>query len=278
MKKLLILYFLLILNLLSLESYAQESSTSLEELARAAQDPLASIAALVSDNTINFGTGTNDDTAYIFQLQGVYSVTTSIGFNIIPRVILPIIGAPKGSELPILEPGGGGSDTTWGLGDSMAQIFIAPSGGSGNWKWGIGPQFSFATHTKNDLKGPDWGAGAGGIVIGNLGNFSLGGLLSNHWSFDGNFNTLSFQPMVYYNFPSLPGVSLSYSPTITADWELDTSDRWTIPVGLGVGKTFLLGNKGHAVDISVGGYGVPVRPDGGPKAQMKLTMFFIFPR
>ena len=259
-------------------SYGQEGGTSLEDLARAAQDPLASISAFVSDNTINFGTGENDDTAYVFQLQGVYSINTSIGINIIPRLILPIVGAPKGSQLPILDPSGGGSGTTWGLGDSMAQIFIAPSGGSGNWKWGIGPQFSFATHTKDDLKGPDWGAGAGGVLIGNLGNFSLGGLLSNHWSFDGDFNTLTIQPLVFYNFASAPGVSLSYNPVITSDWKLDTSDRWTVPLGLGIGKTFALGNKGHAVDVSVGGYGVPIRPDGGPKAQLKIALFFIFPR
>jgi hypothetical protein len=258
-------------------SYGQEGGPSLEDLARAAQDPLASISAFVSDNTINFGTGDDEDTAYLFQLQGVYSINTSWGVNLIPRVILPIIGAPKGSQLPILDPSGGGSGTTWGLGDSMAQLFITPTG-SGNWKWGIGPQVSFATHTKADLKGPDWGAGAGGLVIGSLGNFSVGGLVSNHWSFDGDFNTLSFQPLMYYNFVSAPGVSLSYNPNIIADWKLDTSDRWTVPLGLGIGKTFVLGSKGHAVDVSVGGYGVPIRPDGGPKAQLKLALFFMFPR
>jgi len=258
------------------KSSAQEGS-SLEDLARAAQDPLASISALVSDNTFSFGVGDDENTAYNFQIQGIYSINTDWGFNIIPRVIFPIVGAPQGAELPILEPGGGGKGTTWGLGDTIAQIFFAPSG-SGNWKWGVGPQLSFATHTNSDLKGPDWGAGPAGVIIGSVGQFALGSVVGNLWSFDGDFNTLTIQPLVYYNFESVPGLSLGYNPTISADWKIESSDRWTVPLGLSIGKTFALGKRGHAVDISVGGFGVPIRPDGGPKAQLKVALFFIFPR
>ncbi len=278
MIKFIALYSFIFVVVMCVPSYAEDKGASLEDLARAAQDPLASISALVSDNTINFKTGDNEDTAYVFQIQGVYSINTDWGVNLIPRAIVPIVGAPKGSELPILDPGGGGNGTTWGLGDSMLQLFVAPSGGSGNWKWGIGPQISFATHTERDLKGPDWGAGIGGVLIGSIGQFSVGGLVSNHWSFDGNYSTLTIQPLLFYNIESLPGLSLAYNPVINADWKLDTSDRWTVPLGLGIGKTFVLGTKGHAVDISLGGYGVPIRPDGGPKAQLKIAMFLMFPR
>lgn len=255
---------------------AQEGGPSLEELSRAAQDPLASISAINLDNTFSFKTGEDEDTAYNFQVQGIYSINTS-KFNIIPRLIVPVVGVPKGSDLPIIEPGGGGANTTWGIGDTMLQMFISPVS-DGEWKWGIGPQFSFSTHTNTDLRGPDWGAGVSGVLIGSVGNWGLGAVGGNLWSFDGNFSQLVIQPLIYYNIESLPGVSLSYSPSIIADWKIDSSDRWTVPVGAGIGKTFLIGSRGHAVDISVAAYGIPIRPDGAPDAQLKVGMFFIFPR
>ena len=273
--------FILALNLLlilfiSPQAKAQEGGSSLEIISKSIQDPLASIFAINFDNTISFGTGDNDDTAFNFQIQGIYAIPTS-RINFVPRVILPIVGAPKGSDLPILEPGGGGPGTTWGLGDTIAQVFVSPVTKS-NWKWGIGPQLSFPTHTDPDLKGPDWGAGPAAVILGDVGQWSLGAVGGNLWSFDGDFNTLLIQPLVYYNVASVPGLSFSYSPAISADWEIDSSDRWTLPLGASVGKTFLLGTKGHAVDLSVGGFGVPIRPDGGPKAQLKVGIFFVFPR
>ena len=252
------------------------AQSSLEDISKSAQDPLANISAINLDNTLNFSTGEDDDTAYGLQIQGIYSFSTE-KINFVPRVIVPVMAVPKGSDLPILEPGGGGEDTTWGIGDSMFQLFVSPVS-DGNWKWGIGPQFSFPTHTNSDLRGPDWGAGVSGVLIGSVGNWSLGAVAGNLWSFDGNFSQLNIQPLVYYNIESLPGVSLSYNTSIIADWKIDSSDRWTVPVGAGIGKTFLLGSNGYAVDVSVGAYGVPIRPEGAPKAQLKLAMFFIFPR
>ena len=254
-------------------AYAQ---SSLEDISKSAQDPLANISAINLDNTLNFSTGEDDDTAYGLQIQGIYSINTE-KINFVPRVIVPIMAVPKGSDLPNLEPGAGGEDTTWGIGDSMIQLFMSPVG-DGNWKWGIGPQFSFPTHTDSDLRGPDWGAGVSGVLIGSVGNWSLGAVAGNLWSFDGDFSQLNIQPLIYYNIESVPGLSISYNPSIIADWKIDSSDRWTVPLGAGIGKTFLLGSKGHALDLSVGAYGIPIRPDGAPSAQLKLGMFFIFPR
>jgi hypothetical protein len=43
---------------------------------RKAQDPLADVKALMTDNTVAFGTA-DDQTSYRFQLQPVYSIPTS---------------------------------------------------------------------------------------------------------------------------------------------------------------------------------------------------------
>jgi len=43
--------------------------------------------------------------------------------------------------------------------------------------------------------------------------------------------------LVNYNFPS--GWYLTSTPTIVADWEADNDNRWTVPVGGGVGQRVL---------------------------------------
>ena len=43
------------------------------EMARKLQNPLANIKAVMTDNTIGFDGGPNEDTTYSFQLQPVYS-------------------------------------------------------------------------------------------------------------------------------------------------------------------------------------------------------------
>ena len=63
-------------------------------------DPLASVAAIVSDNTFNIGTGVDgrEQVAPNFQIQQVYSIDGE-SVNLILRGVVLIIGAPPESDL-----------------------------------------------------------------------------------------------------------------------------------------------------------------------------------
>ena len=76
-------------------TWAQSPEDEAEAL-RKAQDPLADVRALMTDNTIAFGTA-DDQTSYGFQFQPVYSIPTDRGFNFIARGIVPIVGAQQGA-------------------------------------------------------------------------------------------------------------------------------------------------------------------------------------
>ena len=248
---------------------------SLEDLAKKAQDPLADITAIMTDNTIGFNQGPGDDTGYGFQLQPVKSFDTPYGFRLIPRAIIPIVGAPNGGDFVFLGDLGGpaaavptSTSTTWGLSDTMVQMFVAPETDS-SWKFGIGPQVSLSTHTDSRLKGPGWGAGVAAVAFGGIGNLALGGIVGQHWGNDGNFSTLAIQPIALYNFEKLPGVYLGYNNTISADWKQSGKNVWTVPLGLTVGKILAVGN-GAALDLSIGGYNVVARPDGAADWQLKF--------
>ncbi len=259
-------------------AFAQDSAA---ELAKKAQDPLADITALMTDNTIGFNQGPGEDTGYSFQLQPVKSFDTPYGFRLIPRAIIPIVGAPTGADFVFLGDLGGpatpvptSTTTTWGLSDTMVQMFIAPKT-DGSVKFGVGPQVSLATATDSKLTGPSWGAGVSAVVFGGAGNFALGAVAGQHWGNDGKFSVLTVQPIVYYNFEQLPGVYLGYNNTISADWKQSGDNIWTVPMGLTAGKTIPIGG-GVALDLSVGGYNTFIaRPEGAADWQLKFGVSFI---
>ena len=81
----------------------------------------------MTDNDINFNTGEDEDeTSYGFQLQPVYAVPfQDLGFNLVNRAVIPILGMAEGGQKPILGDEPSGSDT-WGLNDSLLQFFFSP--------------------------------------------------------------------------------------------------------------------------------------------------------
>ena len=54
-----------------------------------------------------------------------------------------------------------------------------------------------------------------------------------------NVNALLVQPFINYNFPD--GWYVTTSPIITANWLAASSNRWTLPIGGGVGKIVKFG-------------------------------------
>lgn len=248
-------------------------------MARTLQDPLANIVAVMTDNDILFRTGDLDDeTSYQFQIQPVKAFDFGeAGFNFIARGVIPIIGAAPTADLPpIGEPLPSGDSTTWGLGDIATQFFFSPKT-AGSWKFGAGPQFTWKSRTDSKLGGPGWGAGPVGVIVGGFGdNTSLAIITGNTWAFDGSFNTFLLQPMLFYNIEAVPGMAIGYNAGITADWKAESDNRWTVPLGFMVSKTFAVGG-GYGLDLSIGPYWNVARPKGGADAFLKFGVTLLLP-
>ena len=243
-------------------------------LARKAQDPLADVRAIMTDNTISFGTA-DDETSYGFLVQPVYAIPTDHGVNVIARAVIPIVGVPEGAGLPRLGPDPvTGSGTKWGISDIMLQSFITPHSDS-DIKWGFGPQVSLRTRTSDQVGGAGWGAGFGAVFFGAAGSLAYGALASHHWGQD-EFSLTSLQPIVFYGLDLFGGSYVGYSNTVTYNWNADSDDRWQVPLGLTAGKTFGLGD-GYALDVSLGGYKLAVNPTGGADWQFKFGASLFFP-
>lgn len=252
---------------------AQELSPA-EEAARKASDPLGNVKALMTDNTIGFNAGQDDDdTSFGFQVQPVYAVPNKTNWNMIARAVVPIAGLEPGVVAPPI-----GSEprpdvgSTWGLSDSIVQYFFSPKS-KGAWKWGVGPQVTLKTRTNDRLAGPGWGGGVGGVLFGGSGQWSYGALAMQIWGED-DFSISTLQPIVVYLLKSMPGAYIAYNNSITYDWSAD-SDALTVPLGLTFGKSIVKQN-GDFWDLSVGAYPLVVRPDGAPSWQLKLGISYFF--
>jgi len=263
----------ILLTMVAGETKAQDAD-ALAELARKAQDPLGNVQALMTDNTIAFNGGPDDDTSYSFQIQPVYAIPNDSNWNMIARGIVPIMGFEPGVVIPPIGPDPRPpSGSSWGFGDSIFQFFISPKSNAA-WKWGVGPQLSLKTHSSSRQAGPGWGGGLAGILFGGVGNWGLGAIVMQHWGED-NFSVGTLQLTAMYNLPGSPGTYIGYNNALTFNWEASSGNKVTIPLGATFGKTMLLGN-GDGLDVSVGVYGLVEKPDDAPNWQLKIGVSYLF--
>ena len=263
--------------LMSIASYqvsADAQGIAAAEMARKAQDPLGDVRAIMSDNTIGLKGGPDDDVAYGFSIQPVYSLPTPGSVNQILRAVIPLVGVDPGTVIPRLgdEPRPDDGDT-FGLSDTFVQYFVSPKS-EGGVKWGIGPQVSLKTRTSDRQAGAGWGAGAAAVVFGGTGNWSIGAIASQHWGED-SFSLFTIQPIAIEKIGSRPGTYVGYNNAITYDWNADSDNRLSSAIALLDGPTLLLSN-GDGLDLSIGAYSLVEHPVDGPEAQIKFAISYFF--
>jgi len=253
--------------------WADEGSDA-AEMARKLQDPLANIKMLMFDNGVDFNTG-NDDTSYTFSVQPVYAIPME-SYNIVLRGVIPVVGLSPGAQKPIIgEPLPPGRGETWGISDSQLQIFFSPKSDSA-WKWGLGPVISLKTHTNSKLEGAGWGGGAAAVLVGSLSENISFSMVAGHTEGQNDFSTSFIQPMLFYNVPGVEGVAISYNNTSTYNHNARSKNAWTIPLGAGVSKTFVMDN-GMGVDLGIGYYNNVKRPKGAADWTLKWHVAIVFP-
>jgi hypothetical protein len=89
-------------------------------------------------------------------------------------------------------------------------------------------------------------------------------------------NQMLLQPFVNYNFADHPGRYLSFSPVITANWEGESGNRWTVPLGLSIGQIMKFGQQ--PVNLQVGAYYNVERPEFASRWQARLQVQLLFPK
>ena len=257
-----------------------------ESLAKTSQNPVGNIISVPFENNIYFDAGPTDKIINALLVKPVYPV--SLGqYNLINRFTLPLIylegqdsivaGDDNDPEVGGLEvfPG---TDDEFGLGNITYQGWVSPAS-PGKWIWGIGPVIELPTNTDSSLGSDTWSAGPSVLLLTTPGNWVVGGFAQNIWDFasdNGEPDINKFTSQIFVNYNLDDGWYLTSAPTFTADWEADSNEQWTVPMGGGAGRLVRFGKQ--PVDFKLAAYYNVEKPEFGPEWNLLFSVKFLFPK
>jgi hypothetical protein len=250
-------------------------------LVRQTQNPVADLITVPFQYNFNFSAGPkHNHQILLLNIQPVIPIHITENWNLISRIIMPVI------NLPSLAPGIGSAT---GLGDMNPQFYFSPAK-PGELIWGVGPTFTLPTATDKLLGNGKFSLGPAAVALTMQGHWVVGAVMNNQWSVagwgSGHVNQMLIQPFVNYNLPD--HWYLVSAPIMTANWAAAKGgDVWTVPLGGGVGKLFRLGQvlplEGHEIaklpiNTQVQAFGNVARPEDGAKWQLRFELQFLFPK
>ena len=261
-----------------------------KDLAKASQNPVAAMISVPIENNATFNNGDEDVFVNVTNIKPVIPMGITENWNLINRLIVPVIYQDDGfmgnHHTSGITSGGGSLATKeedlgnlFGLGDIVYQGFFSPKK-PGKVVWGLGPELHIPTGMER-LTTNQWSLGPAAVVLTMPGHWVIGALVSNVWNIGNGYDdapdvsSMTVQYFINYNMKG--GWYLATSPVMTANWEADSGDQWTVPVGGGFGRVFKVGEQ-H-VNMKLSAYYNVEAPDGNDDVwNLQASCTFLFPR
>lgn len=203
-----------------------------------------------------------DRTLGLHFLQPSVPLPLSKKITLLSRTVVPIVNLPL--------PDG---SRQLGLLDTQEQLFVMRSEPRFV-SLGIGPTIPLPTGT-TPVRSGQWGLGPGILLVVPLGPFTLAGLANHVFRVSpdngrAKLSLFSFQPFLTLALGK--GWSVVSSPLLLANYGLEKRNRWTVPLGLGVGKVVSIGAQ--LLSLSVHYYRDVIYPDGFGADQVRIQCSF----
>jgi hypothetical protein len=236
------LYLCIAIYLVVGNAYADDE---LAVIAQKTNNPVSDAWLLITQNDYtSIGGDGVDGTEYLNNLkfQPVMSVPVADdSWNLIFRPVFQFISSPLDKDMDPADPF---DDRTNGLGDTVLLTLLGPNTTDG-WIWGLGPTFIFPTASEDVLGQEKWQAGPAALVarLGNksggfgVDHFNLGFLAQQWWSYGGDSDrdaTSQADIQYFINWRRNDTQLIGMTPNVRVNWKEDGSDKYSIPVGLGV--------------------------------------------
>jgi hypothetical protein len=216
----------------------------------------------------NFNIGPYDRTQSVLNVQPVVPVRAQ-NWNLIMRFITPVVDQPDTSA-----PEKG----TFGLGDLNPTFFLSPSK-PGRLIWGFGPALILPTATDPALGQGKLSIGPSFVGLAQTKKWTLGVLTSNVWSVAGKADRTEvnqFLLQYFINYNMAKGYYITLQPIVTANWRAEEGEKWTVPIGGGLGRVFKLGPQPVNINFQV--YYTPVRPTGASSFTIRAQYTMLYPK
>lgn len=235
-----------------------------EELSKEAANPVANLMSFPFQNNTNFGYGSFNRTTNILNIQPVIPFANG---KIVTRTIFPIVWIPDYSTESDMY--------STGLSDITFTAFYVPE--SKGIIWGLGPVFDIPTG--GEKRGTQkWTIGPSFLALVQPGEWTFGFLMNNVWSFAGNSEAADVNRGLLNLFIVRQlgeGWYVNSVPIITVNWKAESGQQWIVPLGIGAGKLSFVGKL--PLNIQVGYYYNIVKPDFGPKSQLRIQAQILLP-
>jgi hypothetical protein len=135
-----------------------------------------------------------------------------------------------------------GFDNLSGIGDLTIQSSLGKMQPTdfGMFMWGIGVDLIFPTASKDELGSEKYSAGPVGMLVGFTKNYTFGTVVSHVWSYAGkdsrkDVNRTQLQFVYFKQLGN--GWQIGDNPTWTIKSDVDSDEKYDIPIGLGIFKT-----------------------------------------
>jgi hypothetical protein len=238
------------------------------DLAKKLSNPISDLVSVPLQFNWEQNVGPAKQTRFILNVQPVMPFTLNEDWNLIARVIVPLVSQP-----PLFE----GGESAFGISDILTSFFFSPSSTSGL-TWGVGPAVSLPSTTIPTLGTEKWSAGPTVVVLKQTGPWTYGALWNQVWSFSGNanradVNQMFLQPFLAYQ--ATRTVTLTVQSETSANWEVD-EDRWSVPLNVSASKLSSFGTFPASYQIGFGGFAA--HPDVGPSWKLRGAIVILLPR
>jgi hypothetical protein len=181
-------------GLFSMSTSAQQAGAgNEEELAKQLANPAASLVSVPFQFNWEQNVGPDELTRFILNVQPVMPFTMTENLNLIVRMIAPLISQP-----PLFD----GGVAAFGMGDITTSFFVSPSK-STRLIWGAGPVVVLPSTSEPTLGSGKWSAGPTIVALKQEGQWTIGALWNQVWSFSGDtsrtdVNQMFLQPFASY--------------------------------------------------------------------------------
>ena len=278
---------------------AGQKEVSMGELAQKSNNPLSDIWMLYLQNDYTWIDGDKMGTSKVMnntKFQPVMPLPVMDDqWNLIIRPVFQFVSSPFDEKLGGLlgmtpsgirqNPGAmelleHPYDRTNGLGDTVLLTLLGPNRNDGLIMGGGLTQI-FPTATEDILGQEKWQAGPAfliarmGTTYGGLGldNWFMGALFQQWWSYAGpddrsSTNQMDLQYFIFWR--ATETMTIGMSPNARIDWDADSDDKLTLPIGLGVYNIVTFGPLPVRMGAEVQYY--LTQPDDiGPTWNFRLT-------
>jgi len=234
---------------------AQDAVENDDDLSDKIQNPIADLVSLPFQYNLDL----NDENTSTLNIQPILPFGISDNINMIVRAIVPVISTPQKS----------------GIGGVIVSSFLTPAN-PGKLIWGLGPAVQFATIT-DELGSEKTSIAPSGLALYQNNGWTVGCIIQNFWSITGPSSAPDvnfFYSQVFITKNLRKGWYVNSAPIITANWESNTN-KWTVPLGGGVGKLFRAGQL--PINAQIGYYKYLEHPQNA-SGQLRVQVVLILPK